>query len=82
MKANTIMAIDKNRPMAPGIFKSLSKQGLDAMPGRIMNKIPGEYRNSRLNSLSAIIGTCKIENNHSMIKTVMNHPLKFNGGTL
>jgi len=38
-----IMAIDKERPMVPGIFKSLSKQGLDAIPGSIMNKSPGEY---------------------------------------
>ena len=32
-------------PKYPGILKPLSKQGLDAITGRTVNKIAGKYRN-------------------------------------
>ena len=76
-----IIPIEKNKPIIPGIFNPLSKHGLDAIAGRMLNRSPGEYWNNKLESESIIIETYKIVNSHSMMKLVINHPTKLNKGT-
>jgi len=38
-----IIPIEKIKPITPGIFNPLSKHGLDAIAGRMLNRSPGEY---------------------------------------
>ena len=75
-----IIPIEKIKPIIPGIFNPLSKHGLDAIPGRILNRSPGEYWNNKLESESKIIGTYKMVKSHNMMKLVINHPIKLNKG--
>ena len=38
-----INPVENIKPIIPGRFNRLSKQGLDAIAGKIQNKNPGEY---------------------------------------
>ena len=38
-----INPVENIKPIIPGIFNLLSKQGLDAIAGKMQNKNPGEY---------------------------------------